>query len=158
MQVRILLEQTVAAQPHAYFPGCLKIKSAKLVSQMRTAALGKTMTGTSADSTERRKWQRLPVAIPVFVRGIDDAGKPFLEFTTALNISAGGALLIIRHDSLSEEAELSIEIPAAPMTQENSRRNLDGQLVRVRSLLGWCVGALRFTRPLLEKEHARPNK
>jgi len=32
---------------------------------------------------ERRKWTRLPLAIPVFVRSRDDKGKELLEFATA---------------------------------------------------------------------------
>ena len=49
--------------------------------------------------TERRKWTRLPLAIPVFVRSRDEKGKEFLEFATALNISAGGALVAVRRSS-----------------------------------------------------------
>ena len=45
---------------------------------------------------ERRKWARLPLAIPVFVRSRDGKGKEFLEFATALNVSAGGMLVAIR--------------------------------------------------------------
>jgi hypothetical protein len=42
---------------------------------------------------ERRKWPRLPLAIPIFVRSREDNGKETLEFATALNVSAGGALV-----------------------------------------------------------------
>ena len=49
------------------------------------------MNGVRA-GTERRKWARLPLAIPVFVRSRDRKGKEFLEFATALNVSAGGML------------------------------------------------------------------
>jgi len=41
---------------------------------------------------ERRKWPRLSLAIPVFVRSRDERGKDLLEFATALNVSAGGFL------------------------------------------------------------------
>ena len=41
---------------------------------------------------DRRQWERLPLAIPVFVRGIEPSGKQFIEFATALDISVGGAL------------------------------------------------------------------
>ena len=41
---------------------------------------------------ERRKWPRLPIAIPVFVRSRDEKGKELLEFATALNISAGRSI------------------------------------------------------------------
>ena|SRR5437870_5831567 len=45
---------------------------------------------------ERRRWVRLSLAIPVFVRGVNGQGKEFLEFCTLLNESAGGALLAMR--------------------------------------------------------------
>ena len=64
---------------------------------------------------ERRKWPRLPLAIPVFVRSRDDKGKEFLEFATALNVSAGGMLLAVRK-GLPAAAEVLLEIPSAPMS------------------------------------------
>src|SRR5512135_3636250 len=90
--------------------------------------------GTKQQSVERRKHQRLPLAVPVFVRGIDGDGREFLEFATALNISAGGALLAIRR-SLPASRILSLEIPVAPMLPAdvgmNSIRTLEARLMRV---------------------------
>jgi hypothetical protein len=62
--------------------------------------------------SERRKWQRLPLAIPVFVHGVDETGQRFVEFATALNISAGGAQLAIRR-FLAPTSRISIEIPCS---------------------------------------------
>ncbi len=45
---------------------------------------------------ERRGWDRLPISIPFFVRGTSASGEEFLEFATALNLSAGGLLLATR--------------------------------------------------------------
>src|SRR5579872_1723159 len=63
---------------------------------------------------ERRKWSRLPLAIPVFVRSRDRKGKDFLEFATCLNVSAGGMLVAIRR-VLPAIAQLRLEIPSAPI-------------------------------------------
>ena len=63
---------------------------------------------------ERRQWMRIPLTIPLFVRGTDEQGKAFLEFTCALNFSAGGALLALRQH-LSRHAQVSLEIPSAPL-------------------------------------------
>src|SRR5437588_10220212 len=63
---------------------------------------------------ERRRWPRLPLAIPVFVRSRDEKGKEFLEFATALNVSAGGALIAVRR-ALSLVAQVLLEIPSAPL-------------------------------------------
>ncbi len=110
---------------------------------------------TSVSVSERRHWQRLAVAIPVFVRGVDDTGRPFLEFATALNIGAGGALLVIRR-SLSPHSEIAIEVPAAPIADKViARRMLDGEVLRVENSFGWSSCATRFVQPLLQEGESR---
>ena len=64
-------------------------------------------------AAERRKWTRLPLAIPVFVRSCDGHGKEQLEFATALNVSAGGMLVAVRR-ALPAFTHLRLEIPSAP--------------------------------------------
>ena len=56
----------------------------------------------------------MPLAIPVFVRSRDGKGKEFLEFATALNVSAGGMLVAIRR-VLPAIAQIRLEIPSAPV-------------------------------------------
>lgn len=108
------------------------------------------MTPTGSD---RRKHQRLPLSIPVFVRGIDQDGKEFLEFATALNISAGGILLATRRN-LPKSSNLSLEIPVAPLPPTNvspqSVRSLKARLVRVTHGDRCHLVGLRFSRPLGE--------
>jgi len=101
---------------------------------------------------ERRKWQRLPLAIPVFVRGKNQEGKEFLEFSTALNISAGGALVAVRR-SLNPSASISLEIPSAPLASTvglpKSSRTLRARMVRITHSEGYHLLGLKFSRPLL---------
>ncbi len=103
--------------------------------------------------SERRKHQRLPLSIPVFVRGVDQDGKEFLEFATALNISAGGILLATRRN-LPKSSNLSLEIPVAPLPPANvspqSVRSLRARLVRVTHGDRCHLVGLRFSRPLGE--------
>ena len=98
---------------------------------------------------ERRKFQRLPLSIPVFVRGMDDAGKEFLEFATALNISAGGVLLATRR-SIPKSANLALEIPVAPLPADSlssqSVRSLKAKLIRVTHGERYHLLGLKFTR------------
>ena len=61
---------------------------------------------------ERRGWERLPISIPFFVRGTAASGEEFLEFATALNLSAGGVLLAARR-YMDPGTKLSLEIPVA---------------------------------------------
>jgi len=105
---------------------------------------------------ERRKWTRLPLAIPVFVRSRDEKGKEFLEFATALNISAGGALVAVRR-SLPRAAQVLLEIPSAPLaTAANlprAARTLRARAVRVNHAEGYHLLGLKFSRPLLNSVH-----
>ena len=109
------------------------------------------MNGTRA-GTERRKWIRLPLAIPVFVRSRDDKGKEFLEFATALNVSAGGMLVAIRR-VLPPVAQLVLEIPSAPVAAlaplPTATRTLRAKALRTTPAQGYYLLGLKFARPLL---------
>jgi c-di-GMP-binding flagellar brake protein YcgR len=110
------------------------------------------MSTAAKKAVERRKYQRLPLSIPIFVRGVDENGKDFLEFATALNISAGGILLATRR-SLPKSAGLSLEIPIAPLPADafsvQSVRSLKAKLVRMTHGERYHLLGLRFTRPVL---------
>lgn len=101
---------------------------------------------------ERREWVRLPLAIPVFVRSRDQNGKDSLEFATALNISAGGALVAV-HRALRPAAQVSLEIPSAPLAAAapipKSSRNLRAKITRVTHAEGYHLLGLKFSQPLL---------
>jgi hypothetical protein len=92
------------------------------------------------------------LAIPVFVRSRDDKGKEFLEFATALNISAGGALVAVRR-SLPKAAQVLLEIPSAPLAATaglpKAARTLRARAVRVNHAEGYHLLGLKFSRPLL---------
>jgi hypothetical protein len=101
---------------------------------------------------ERRRWIRLPLAIPVFVRTRDDKGKEFLEFATALNVSAGGMLVAVRR-VLPASAIIQLEIPSAPLAAlaslPKTSRNLRAKATRTTHAEGYHLLGLKFARPLL---------
>lgn len=104
--------------------------------------------------TERRKWPRLPLAIPIFVRSRDDRGGENLEFATSLNVSAGGMLIALRR-IVPPTLELRLEIPSAPVALAllpRSARDLRARATRTTSAEGYHLLGLKFVRPLL-----RPN-
>jgi c-di-GMP-binding flagellar brake protein YcgR len=102
-------------------------------------------------AAERRQWPRLPLAIPVFVRSRAEADKEFLEFATALNVSAGGMLVAVRR-SLPSAAQVSLEIPSAPLAALAAlpavTRNLRAKVLRMQHGEGYNLVGLKFSRPL----------
>ena len=101
---------------------------------------------------ERRKWPRLPLAIPVFVRTRLDQDREFLEFATALNVSAGGMLVALRR-SLPPTAEVSLEIPSAPLAAlaalPKVSRTLRAKILRTQHSDAYNLIGLKFFRPLV---------
>lgn len=109
-------------------------------------------------SAERRKNERVPLAVPVFVRGKDPEGKEFLEFATALNVSAGGALLATRR-VLPRLSTIALEVPSAPLPRTrvlpHAVRRLRARLVRVTVVDGYQLWGLKFSSSLLPKNGRR---
>jgi hypothetical protein len=94
---------------------------------------------------ELRRWERIPIPVPVFVRGIDQEQRPFLEFATMTNINFGGALLITRH-ALPKGAMVVLEVPCAQLI--SSRRLLQARLVHTSWGERFHVAGLAFMEPL----------
>jgi len=109
-------------------------------------------------SLERRKNERLPLAVPLFVRGKDSEGKDFLEFATALNVSVGGALLATRR-FLPPFSAIALEVPSAPLprarTLPHPVRYLRARLLRVTAVDGYQLWGLKFSPPLVSKRRGR---
>jgi c-di-GMP-binding flagellar brake protein YcgR len=110
---------------------------------------------------ERRKWPRLPLGIPVFVRSRAEVDKEFLEFATALNVSAGGMLLAVRR-SLPFSTRVSLEIPSAPVTAlaalPSVARHLRARVLRMEHAEGFHLIGLKFSRPLVSSPTASPRR
>src|ERR1039457_4893932 len=98
-----------------------------------------------------RKWARLQLTIPVFVRTRDGEGRDSLEFATAINISAGGALVVVRR-SLPKSTMVSLEIPSAPIGPAgglpSASRVMRAKAVWVAHLDDYHLLGLKFARPL----------
>ena len=100
---------------------------------------------------EERKWARLHIAVPVFIRARDENGKESLEFATAINISPGGAMVVVRR-SLAKSTQISLEIPSAPIGPTRSlktpARTMQAKTVWVAHLDDHHLLGLKFSRPL----------
>ena len=88
----------------------------------------------------------------MFVRSRDEKGKELLEFATALNISAGGALVAVRR-SLPLSSQVLLEIPSAPLAAASSlpkaARNLRARTLRVTHADGYHLIGVKFSHPLI---------
>lgn len=107
---------------------------------------------SSKKGSDRRRWERLPLAIPVFVRGLDPNGRQFVDFATALDISVGGALLAI-HRHLPRGSKIMLEIPSAPATHGTkvpraSRQSFYAKAVRVTNGESCNLLGLQFQKPI----------
>ena len=78
--------------------------------------------------------------------------KEFLEFATALNVSAGGMLVAVRR-SLPSMAEVSLEIPSAPLAAlaalPRASRTLRAKVLRTEHAEAYNLVGLKFSRPLV---------
>jgi hypothetical protein len=112
-------------------------------------AVPSNSNGRVKKGAERRRSERLPLGIPVFVRGIDDHGKEFQEFTTAFNISSGGALIATKR-YLPSSSLISLEIPSAPLPRMATApvfiRNLPAQPVTVSHNEQCYLVGLKFSK------------
>ena len=115
--------------------------------------------GHSFSRKDQRKWVRLKLAIPVFVRTRGENGRDSLEFATAINVSPGGALVVARR-SLSKSAWVSLEIPSAPIAPvtglPGSSRAMRAKTIWVKHLDDYHLLGLKFARPLSTDAIAAP--
>jgi c-di-GMP-binding flagellar brake protein YcgR len=92
----------------------------------------------------------------VFVRSQDKEGNEFLEFATALNVSAGGMLVALRR-ILPSRRQVHLEIPSAPVAalalMPRVSRNLRAKPLRNTPAEGFYLLGLKFSRPLVVPSH-----
>lgn len=100
---------------------------------------------------ERRDWDRLPISIPFFVRGRKLTGEDFLEFATALNLSAGGVLLATKR-YLDPGTQISLEVPIALVNKAQLPRSvslLHATVLRCTPDRQYFLLGLQFEEPLI---------
>lgn len=102
---------------------------------------------------ERRKWDRLPISVPFFMRGKKPNGEEYLEFATALNLSAGGALLATRR-YFDPGTSLKLEVPVSLVNKAQLPRSvslLRATVLRCTSDHQYFLLGLEFSPPLLSR-------
>src|SRR5215471_7029882 len=109
-----------------------------------------------ASVADRREWDRLPLSIPFFVRGKKESGEEFLEFATALNLSAGGVLLATRR-FLDPGTQITLEVPVALVNKAQLPRStslLHATVLRCMPDRQYFLIGLQFEEPLIAPQVA----
>jgi hypothetical protein len=99
-----------------------------------------------------RRWPRLSIAFPVFLHGFDAEGGSMLEFGTAVNVSAGGALVAVKR--VPKTKEVTLEMPVPPGSSPNApttHRIIASRIVRLHPGAEHTYLGLEFAKPLLAK-------
>ena|SRR5688572_7492225 len=106
---------------------------------------------------DRREYYRLPIRVPIFIKGLDKNGAEFFELTHTINVSASGACLITKLD-LAHSADLLVSIPAPLSSNVGSSDDHDfrfpAKVVRLENVVANPNRkiSVRFTKLL----YARP--
>ena len=91
-----------------------------------------TAASASAPAIERRRERRVPVHLPIVVRGTDRTGYSFEERTSSENLCRGGAAFATRYP-LDLGSQLEIHIPVLPAAaSENREFFTQGRIVHVK--------------------------
>jgi PilZ domain len=144
----------------AFHPDSACIWPPRCLDTTRADARGCQTLKPNTRLRERRRWPRLPLAIPVFLRSQSEADKELLEFATALNLSGGGMLIATRR-AVQPSSEVLIEIPSSPMfapeTLPHAVRKIPASALRTQTGESCNLVAFRFLTPLIsEKVPAKP--
>jgi len=105
---------------------------------------------------DRREYYRLPIRVPIFIKGLDKNGDEFFELTHTVNVSASGACLITRRD-LAYLADLLVSIPAPVGSDVSSSEDHDfrfpAKVVRLENVVANPNRriSVRFTKLLYER-------
>src|SRR5579884_1028104 len=108
-----------------------------------------------SEQHERRKWDRLPISVPFFIRSDKGDGDEQLEFATALNLSAGGALLASRK-YLDPGTSVRLEIPVALVNKAQLPRSvslLHAKVLRCTPDRQYFLLGFEFQPPLIHGVH-----
>lgn len=111
--------------------------------------------GTPVTLVERRRSERIPVQIPVFIRGVDSSGDDFFELTKTIDFSSTGAYLAsLRRFPANQLLSLSIPAPSsAAATLPAETPPIQARVRRCNNVGGAYLLGVEFLKPL-EKSQA----
>lgn len=107
--------------------------------------------GSIVDTSKQRRFPRIRLQVPIFLRGQDASGVDFVELTKTLNISASGACIASTH-MLRPDQLVHITIPTPSPASSGLVPN-ETPPITARVLRQQAAGELRlfgieFSKPL----------
>ena len=104
-----------------------------------------------SEPAQRRRFPRIRLQVPIFLRGIDASGAEFVELTKTLNISATGACIASAR-ILRPDQPVNLTIPApSPISSgvvPNETPPIVAKVLRQDSAGEMRLYGLEFLRPL----------
>jgi len=90
-----------------------------------------TAASASTPALERRRERRIPVNLPILVRGTDRTGETFEERTSSVNLCRCGAAFATRYE-VELGGRLEINIPVPPSSSDSGTEfSTQGRIVHV---------------------------
>ncbi len=90
-----------------------------------------TAAGATTPALERRRERRVPVHLPMLVRGTDRSGAWFEEQTSSENVCRGGAAFATRY-TVDLGMRIEISIPSSPSKGEpDTEFSTHGRIVHI---------------------------
>jgi c-di-GMP-binding flagellar brake protein YcgR len=102
---------------------------------------------------ERRRERRVPVQLPIVIRGIDRGGEKFEERTASVNVCRGGAAFATRF-GLDLGGRLEINIPVIPSAAEpDAEFSTHGRVVHIDAGIedGKAIVGVEFIGPRFQR-------
>ena len=136
--------ETASYQNHALSPRWWSLLPSDITAETHTMSV-----------PERRQYYRLPIRVPIFIKGVDKNGDEFVELTHTINVSASGACLVTRRD-LAQSADLLVSIPAPVSSDAGSPQEQDfrfpAKVIRLENVVANPNRrvSVRFTKILYE--------
>jgi hypothetical protein len=91
-----------------------------------------TAAVASTPALERRRERRVPVHLPIVVRGTDRTGFVFEEHTSSENICRGGAAFATHYPlDLGNHLEIQIPVPSTAAS-EDTKFSTHGRIVHIK--------------------------
>lgn len=103
------------------------------------------------DTSKQRRFPRIRLQVPIFLRGQDASGVDFVELTKTLNISASGACIASTHH-LRPDQIVHITIPTpSPATSglvPNETPPITAKVLRQQAAGDLRLFGVQFSKPL----------